>query len=238
VQRLITSAAIGSTFEHPLGREQQHPPWASLWTSRTPRGKRGRASGVINGAVAGVFTRASPGSAEAARVSALHSSRVGFPPLQAGRKKKTSLRRHEDGLGKSLKVARAQASWSMQAGGGVRARANLPPASSTQNDSACSTTVLSGGKRRPGTSWACRGRRRAEESAATIHYRTASCRSVPAGIDLIILARVENETAIGWFACLGRQKAPSSCGSGASFMAPLRCSGVHVELVRSILLSC
>src|SRR6266404_3391251 len=60
VQRLMISAAIGSALKTRSGASSTQPPWASLWTSRTPRGRRGRASGVIVGAAAGVFTRASP----------------------------------------------------------------------------------------------------------------------------------------------------------------------------------
>jgi hypothetical protein len=44
VQRLMISAAIASALNTRSGASRIHPLWASLWTSRTPRGSRGRAS--------------------------------------------------------------------------------------------------------------------------------------------------------------------------------------------------
>src|SRR5258708_7541950 len=60
VQRLTTSAAIWSALNTRSGASSTQPPWASLWTSRTPRGRRGRASGKIDGAAAGGVTWGSP----------------------------------------------------------------------------------------------------------------------------------------------------------------------------------
>src|SRR5262245_12454264 len=44
VQRLMISTAIWSALKTRSGASSTHPPCASLWVSRTPRGRRGRAS--------------------------------------------------------------------------------------------------------------------------------------------------------------------------------------------------
>src|SRR5262249_12812658 len=49
VQRLTTSAAIASALNTRSGASSTQPPCASLCTSRTPRGSRGRASGGMWG---------------------------------------------------------------------------------------------------------------------------------------------------------------------------------------------
>jgi hypothetical protein len=57
VQRLMISAAIGSALKTRSGASSTQPPCASLWTSRTPRGSRGRASVAMM--VAGSLRRSS-----------------------------------------------------------------------------------------------------------------------------------------------------------------------------------